>query len=90
MSTNGLDGVDLDFEPNSWTTDDVGRVRGLRRDLAGALHTGGQGVEVDLDAYTTTPWDAVRYADVAAAGAHLVVMAYDDEYASASSPITPT
>jgi hypothetical protein len=89
VSSNGIDGVDLDFEPDRWTTAMWASYMTFVGDLAGALRTGGHGVEVDLDAFTTTPWDAERYADVAAAGAHLVVMAYDDEYAVACSPITP-
>jgi spore germination protein YaaH len=58
-------------------------------DMVGVLSPAGADVEVDLDAFTATPWDAERYADVASAGAHLVVMAYDDEYAQACAPITP-
>ena len=68
---------------------DVGAYMALRRRPGGSAAPRAEGVEVDLDAFTTTPWDAERYADVAAAGAHLVVMAYDDEYAVACSPITP-
>ena len=57
--------------------------------LAGALAPGGRGVEVDLEPFTMTPWDAERYHDVAAAGAHLVVMAYDHEYDGACAAISP-
>jgi spore germination protein YaaH len=89
VTSNGLNGVDLDFEPNDWTTTIWSSYMGFVGDLVGALGPSGRGVEVDLDAFTTTPWDAERYGDVASAGAHLVVMAYDDEYAVACSPITP-
>ena len=54
---------------------------GFVGDLVSALSPEGRGVEVDLEPFTTTPWDAERYGDVASAGAHLVVMAYDHEYA---------
>jgi spore germination protein YaaH len=57
--------------------------------LAGVMHAAGRTVEVDLGAYTTTPWDAVRYGDVAAAGGHVVVMAYDHEFDLPCTPITP-
>ena len=57
--------------------------------IASAFRSSGRTVEVDLDAFAGTPWDAERYANVAAAGAHLVVMAYDDEYNVACAPITP-
>ena len=89
VATNGLDGVDLDVEPNSWTPTMWSEYVGFIGSLAAALTPEGRSVEVDLDAYTGTPWDAVRYGDVAAAGAHVVVMAYDDEYAAACGPITP-
>ena len=89
VASNGLDGVDLDFEPNTWTAAMWSAYTGFVGALVGALGPGGRGVEVDLDAFTTTPWDAERYGDVASAGAHLVVMAYDDEYAVACAPITP-
>ena len=49
----------------------------------------GRGVEVDLEPFTTTPWDAERYGNVASSGAHLVVMAYDHEYDAPCAPITP-
>ena len=58
-------------------------------DLVGVLAPEGRGVEVDLEPFTTTPSDAQRYTDVASAGAHLVVMAYDHEYDAACAPITP-
>ena len=35
------------------------------------------------------PWDAERYGDVAAANAHVVVMAYDHEFDVACAPISP-
>ncbi len=44
---------------------------------------------MDLEPFTATPWDAQRYGDVAAAGAHLVVMAYDHEFDTACAPISP-
>ncbi len=89
VASNGLNGVDLDFEPNDWTTTMWSEYMGFVSDLVGALSPEGRGAEVDLDAFTTTPWDAERYGNVTSAGAHLVVMAYDDEYAVACTPITP-
>jgi hypothetical protein len=89
VATNRLDGVDLDFEPNQWTAAMWPEYRSFVGDLARALGAEGRGVEVDLDAFTATPWDAERYGDVAAVGAHLVVMAYDNEFDTACAPITP-
>ena len=87
VATYGIDGVDLDFEPSDWTAAMWPEYLGFVGGLVAALAPQGRGVEVDLDPFTTTPWDAERYADVATAGAHLVVMAYDDEYATACAPI---
>jgi spore germination protein YaaH len=81
--------VDLDFEPNQWVASDWHGFEIFISGIASALRSSGRTVEVDLDAFTGTPWDAERYANVAAAGAHLVVMAYDDEYDVACAPITP-
>jgi spore germination protein YaaH len=53
------------------------------------LSATGRVVEVDLEPFTTTPWDAERYGAVAAAGAHLVVMAYDHEFDTPCAPISP-
>jgi len=89
VTSNGLNGVDLDFEPNAWTTTMWSTYMSFVGDLAGALGPEGRGVEVDLEPFTTTPWDAERYGNVASAGAHLVVMAYDHEYDVACAPISP-
>ena len=89
MSANDLNGVDLDFEPNQWSQRDWQSYMTFVSGIASSFQPAGRAVEVDLDAFTTTPWDAERYADVAAVGAHLVVMAYDDEYGVACAPITP-
>lgn len=86
---NHLNGVDLDFEPNQWVPTDWHGFVTFMSGLVSAFGSSGRTVEVDLDAFTGTPWDAERYADVASAGAHLVVMAYDDEYGVACAPITP-
>jgi len=89
VSANHLNGVDLDFEPNRWTAPVWQSLLTFVSGIATSFQPSGRTVEVDLDAFTTTPWDAERYADVAAAGARLVVMAYDDEYNVACAPITP-
>ncbi|HXW34087.1 MAG TPA: glycosyl hydrolase family 18 protein [Acidimicrobiales bacterium] len=89
VAANDLNGVDLDFEPNRWTQTVWTNYMSFVSAIAAAFQPSGLSVEVDLDAFTTTPWDAERYADVASAGAHLVVMAYDDQYNVACSPITP-
>ena len=89
VTSNGLNGVDLDFEPNEWTTTMWSAYMSFVGDLVGTLSAEGRGVEVDLEPFTTTPRDAERYGDVASAGAHLVVMAYDHEYDVACAPITP-
>jgi spore germination protein YaaH len=89
VASNGINGVDLDFEPNIWTAVMWSEYTNFVGTLVSALNPGGRGVEVDLQPFMTTPWDAERYADVGSAGAHLVVMAYDDEYAVACGPITP-
>jgi hypothetical protein len=89
VTSNGLDGVDLDFEPDQWTSAMWSEYMGFVGDLAGSLRAAGRGVEVDLEPFTTTPWDAERYGDVASAGAHLVVMAYDHEFDIACAPIAP-
>jgi hypothetical protein len=89
VTSNRLNGVDLDFEPNAWTTPMWSAYMNFVGDLAGALSPEGLGVEVDLDPFTTTPRDAERYGNVASAGAHLVVMAYDHEYDVACAAIAP-
>jgi spore germination protein YaaH len=89
VSTNHLDGVDLDFEPKQWVESDWHAFVTFMSGIATSFRGSGRTVEVDLDGFTTTPWDAERYADVSNAGAHLVVMAYDDEYGVACAPITP-
>jgi spore germination protein YaaH len=89
VATNGLDGVDLDFEPNVWSPSMWSGYQTFVSGLAADLAPADRSVEVDLGPFTTTPWDAERYAEVAAAGAHLVVMAYDDEYGVACGPIAP-
>ncbi len=89
VASNQLDGVDLDFEPNTWTSTMWSAYTGFVRDLVNALTPAGRAVEVDLEPFTTTPFDAERYADVASAGAHLVVMAYDHEFDLPCAPISP-
>jgi spore germination protein YaaH len=89
VSANNLNGVDLDFEPNRWSEGVWHSFMTFVSGIVTSFEPSGRTVEVDLDAFTTTPWDAERYADVHAAGAHLVVMAYDDEYNVACAPITP-
>jgi len=89
VASTGMDGVDLDFEPSRWSPKSWGAYMGFVSALAGALHAVGRTVEVDLGAYTATPWDAVRYGDVAAAGGHVVVMAYDHEFDVPCAPISP-
>ena len=89
VSANNLDGVDLDFEPNRWSASLWARFVRMVSDLRGTLSSAGRGVEVDLQPFTSTPWDAERYGDVANAGAHVVVMAYDHEFDVACAPISP-
>jgi len=89
VSTNGIDGVDLDFEPNIWTATMWSEYTGFVANLVRGVSPQGRGVEVDLEPFATTPWDAERYGDIASAGAHLVVMAYDNEFAAACAAITP-
>lgn len=89
VASNQLNGVDLDFEPNTWTATMWSAYMGFVRNLVNALAPAGRAVEVDLEPFTTTPYDAQRYADVASAGAHLVVMAYDHEFDLPCAPITP-
>ena len=66
VTSNGINGVDLDFEPTDWTAAMWSSYMSFVGDLVTALGPAGDGVEVDLDGFTTTPWDAERYADVAA------------------------
>ena len=89
VQSNALNGVDLDFEPNRWTAAMWGKYISFVSSLAASLRTTARGVEVDLEPFTTTPWDAQRYGAVAAAGAHVVVMAYDHEFDAACAPISP-
>jgi hypothetical protein len=89
VAANHLDGVDLDLEPNRWSAPVWHSFMTFVSGIATSFRPAGRSVEVDLDAFTTTPGDAERYAGVAAAGAHVVVMAYDDEYNVACAPITP-
>ncbi len=86
---NNLNGVDLDFEPSRWSESAWQSFMTFVSGIATSFQPTGRSVEVDLDAFTATPWDAERYADVATAGAHLVVMAYDDELNVACAPISP-
>src|SRR5579863_561528 len=89
VDSTGLDGVDLDFEPNRWSPATWQQYMSFVSALAGQLRPAGRTVEVDLEPFTTTPWDAERYGDVARANAHLVVMAYDHEFDAACAPISP-
>ena len=89
VGSNGLDGVDLDFEPSRWSPPLWAEFTSFVSSLAHSLHTTGRVVEVDLEPFTTTPWDAQRYGNIATAGAHLVVMAYDHEFDTACAPISP-
>lgn len=89
VQSNGLDGVDLDFEPNRWSATLWGEFISFTSSLVHNLRFTGRAVEVDLEPFTTTPWDAQRYAAVATAGAHVVVMAYDHEFDTACAPISP-
>jgi spore germination protein YaaH len=87
--SNRLNGVDLDFEPTRWSETMWGAYVGFVSALAGGLGPLGGTVEVDLEPFTSTPWDAQRYGDVATAGGHVVVMAYDHEFDTACAPISP-
>jgi spore germination protein YaaH len=89
VDTNGINGVDLDFEPNKWSQTTWHEYMSFVSSIVGAMRPAGRAVEVDLEPFTTTPWDAERYGDVAAAGAHVVVMAYDHEFDVACAPISP-
>jgi len=89
VASTGLDGVDLDFEPNRWSQATWREYMSFVSDLVGEMRPAGRTVEVDLEPFTTTPWDAERYGDVAAANAHVVVMAYDHEFDVACAPISP-
>jgi Glycosyl hydrolases family 18 len=89
VASNKLDGVDLDFEPNRWSDRTWDEYVTFVATLVKGLSAAGRMVEVDLGAFTTTPWDAERYGAVAAVGAHVVVMAYDHEFDSPCAPISP-
>ena len=89
VQSNGLDGVDLDFEPNRWSAPLWGEFISFASSLVHNLSSTGKVVEVDLEPFTTTPWDAQRYGAVAGAGAHVVVMAYDHEFDTACAAISP-
>jgi spore germination protein YaaH len=89
VTENHIDGVDLDFEPIRWTTAHWSSYMSFVSGLVNALEPSGAGVEVDMEPFTTTPYDAERYAGPVAAGAHLVVMAYDHEYDTACAAISP-
>ena len=89
VESNGLNGVDLDFEPNRWSATTWGEFISFVSALVENLQTTGRAVEVDLEPFTTTPWDAQRYGAVAAVGAHVVVMAYDHEFDAPCAPISP-
>ncbi len=89
VDTNGINGVDLDFEPNRWSQTTWHEYMSFVSSIVGVMRPAGRAVEVDLEPFTTTPWDAERYGDVAAANAHVVVMAYDHEFDVACAPISP-
>lgn len=90
VAGNGLDGVDLDFEPTRWSSTLWSSYVGFVRSLASTMRSAGRDVDVDLEPFTTTPWDAERYGAVAAAGGRVVVMAYDHEFDTACAAISPT
>lgn len=89
INAHGLDGVDLDFEPRQWSSAIWAQYMDFVRHIAANLTPEGRVVEVDMQAWTSTPFDASRYAVPVAMGARLVVMAYDHEYDIACAPITP-
>ncbi|HTZ10664.1 MAG TPA: glycosyl hydrolase family 18 protein, partial [Acidimicrobiales bacterium] len=89
VAANGLDGVDLDFEPTRWTAPLWSSYLTFVSALSSTMRTGGRIVDVDLEPFTTTPWDAERYGAAAGAGARVVVMAYDNEFDAPCAAITP-
>lgn len=89
VSGEHLGGVELDFQPTSWSSATWSSYMTLVAGLVAQLGPNGGEVEVDLPAWTATPPDAERYADPVQAGARLVVMAMDHQYVTACSPIAP-
>jgi spore germination protein YaaH len=89
VSSNQLDGLDLDFEPNMWSSTTWDEYLTFISALVAQMNLSGRDVEVDLFPFATTPQDAVRYNEVAATGAHVVVMAYDHEFDVACAAISP-
>ena len=90
VNAHGLDGVDLDFEPNKWSPtlwaqymDFVGHI------AADSRSAGTRRSKSTCRLGHRHRRDASRYADPVAVGARLVVMAYDHEYDIACAPITP-
>jgi spore germination protein YaaH len=89
VTTNGLDGLDLDFEPNRWSRSMWSEYMTFVSTLVGRMSPTERAVEVDLEPFVATPWDAQRYGDVASVGGHVVVMAYDHEFDVPCAPISP-
>ncbi len=87
VATTGVSGVELDFEPTEWTPTAWATYMTFVASLARLLH--GKSLEVDMNAWTSTPPDAERYLDPVLAGAKVVVMAFDHQYLDACSPIAP-
>lgn len=89
VTSNALDGADLDFEPNSWTQSLWAAYLAFVSQLVSDLARAGRTVDVDMYPFTQTPYDAERYGAMATTGANVVVMAYDHEYDTPCAPISP-
>ncbi|GAA0316188.1 glycosyl hydrolase family 18 protein [Actinoallomurus spadix] len=89
-----LSGVDVDMEDYwSWSADDFAGYKAFLKELATALHAKGKRLQVDAPAMTEDA-SFYDYRAVKATGVDdLVIMAYDEEYDSASGkeclPIAP-
>jgi len=90
----GLSGVDVDLEDYwSWSTVDFTNYKTFLGQLATALHASGKRLQVDAPAMTEDA-SFYDYASVVATGVDdLVIMAYDEEFDTASGdrclPISP-
>lgn len=89
VSANELNGVDVDLEPGLWTAPTWSNYLGFLRSLVAQLTPIGDRVEADVQPWLAPTRTGADYAPVAATGATVVVMAYDNEYNSPCAPIAP-
>lgn len=87
VRSNRLAGAELNFAPTSWSSSTWASYVTFIATLSQLLP--GETLEVDMNAWTSTPPDAERYLDPVLAGAKLVIMGFDHQYVVPCSPLAP-